>query len=302
MSHSSLSPTILAQQISSTPPSSNIPSIVGAGFRRWAPSLLACAAAPVAAAILSFFISSPAMANICIRMDALSSNGKQCDLRGKGITSLNPGSFAGLPRLASINLKGNKIRTLPEGVFSGLKNLRTIDLGGNNLVNLPATTFNGLEKLENIYLIQNNLVSLPAAIFEGLGNLRVISLWDNNLTSLPDEIFNGLESLEEISLSSNNLFSLSETTFNGLENLDEIRIAHNDLQSLPRNIFKDLYVSNLSLYGNDLVCLPILPSSVSTLNLTATESEEDSQPYQRVSGESGYYKNKLNTHGLQLCQ
>ena len=301
MSHSSLSPTVLAQQISSTPPSSNIPSIVGAGFRRWAPSPLACTVAPVAAAILSFFISSPAMANICIRMDALSSNGKECDLSAKGITSLNPGSFAGLPRLTSIDLKGNKIRTLPEGIFSGLKNLRTISLWGNNLVNLPATTFNGLEKLEEIYLMKNNLVSLPASIFEGLGNLRQIYLWDNNLTSLPDGIFNGLESLEVISLGYNNLFSLSETAFNGLENLDKIYLQHNDLQSLPRNISKDLYVSELHLYGNDLVCLPILPPSVSTLNLTATESEEDRISYE-ILGEIVYFKNKLNTHGLQLCQ
>jgi len=103
-------------------------------------------------------------------------------------------------------------------------------------------------------------------------------------------------------LSSNNLFNLSETTFNGLENLDMIRIMENDLQSLPRNIFKDLYVSELGLYGNDLVCLPILPPSVSTLNLTATEDKEDRQSYSFATGENGYYKNKLNTHGLQLCQ
>jgi len=198
MSHSSLSPLACVTQATSIffqhpvhPSSSNIPFILRAlesrdGQRHaWAvctthcllgPSPLACAAAPVAAAILSFFISSPAMANICIHMNALSSNGKTCNLQNKGITSLNPGSFAGIPRLAAIYLEGNKIRTLPEGVFSGLKNLRTISLRNNNLVNLPATTFNGLEKLETIHLQRNNLVSLPAKIFDKLENLRKIYL------------------------------------------------------------------------------------------------------------------------------
>ncbi|TGG80841.1 MAG: leucine-rich repeat domain-containing protein, partial [Aphanocapsa feldmannii 288cV] len=87
--------------------------------------------------------------NICERMDALSSNGKTCNLSSKKITSLNSGDFDGLSNLQKLYLNNNKLSGLPEDVFNGLSKLRNLRLSNNDLSSLPEDIFAGLSKLQN---------------------------------------------------------------------------------------------------------------------------------------------------------
>ena len=53
------------------------------------------------------------------------------DLRRRGIDALRSDDFAGLRRLAVLELDGNRLTTLPARLFAGLERLREVSLAGN---------------------------------------------------------------------------------------------------------------------------------------------------------------------------
>ena len=165
----------------------------------------------------------PAMAtNICIRNNALSSDGRVCDLERKGITNLKPSDFKGLTRLKTIYLNYNKLESLPSGIFNDLPSLERLGLDGNNLIELPQDIFKGLNSLEAVGIGKNQLVQIPENVFNGLQNLEEIYLGRNNLVTLPAGIFKGLKNLETISLFGNNFIRLPGGIFKDLESLESI--------------------------------------------------------------------------------
>lgn len=231
----------------------------------------------------------PAMAtNICIRNNALSIDGRVCNLRNKGITSLKPGDFKGLPRLKGIHLNYNKLNSLPSAIFNDLPNLEYIGLGYNNLVELPQDIFKGLNRLEEIDINNNQLVQIPENVFNGLQNLEIITMRQNNLVTLPAGIFKGLKNLRIIDVYNNNLIRLPEGIFKDLENLETIFLGGNyNLTSLPSDIFTGLYPSKIYMNDNKMVCMPDLPQTLSYLHL--------------APGKNGW-ENQIDTHGLPPCQ
>ncbi|TGG91606.1 MAG: hypothetical protein ERJ67_07770, partial [Aphanocapsa feldmannii 277cV] len=195
--------------------------------------------------------------NICERFDALSSNRKACDLSSKGISTLSPGDFDGLPNLQYISLHSNALSSLPEDIFAGLSDLRTLYLFGNDLSNLPEDIFAGLSNLGQLWLLNNDLSSLPEDIFDELSDLHTLFLDYNDLSRLPEDIFAGLSNLEQLMLSNNNLSSLPEDIFAELSDLRTLYLNNNDLSSLPEDIFAGLSnLRTLYLYNNDLSSLP----------------------------------------------
>ena len=217
----------------------------------------AATATPLAALSISSSSGHSQTQNICERLDALSSNGKTCNLSSKGITSLSSDDFDSLSNLQTLYLNKNDLSNLPEDIFAGLSNLRTLYLNKNDLSSLPEDIFAGLSNLRTLYLNKNDLTSLPEDIFAGLSNLRALYLNKNNLSSLPQNIFTGLSDLDKLSLDKNDLSSLPENIFTGLSDLRVLYLNKNNLNSLPEDIFDGLSdLDTLSLNKNNLSSLP----------------------------------------------
>ncbi|TGG93091.1 MAG: hypothetical protein ERJ67_04885, partial [Aphanocapsa feldmannii 277cV] len=215
-------------------------------------------AAPTLAALLILSPSAHSQTqNICERLNALSSNGKTCNLSSKGITSLSSGDFDGLSNLRFLHLYNNNLSSLPEDIFAGLSKLNTLWLYSNELSSLPENIFAGLSKLRVLYLHKNELSSLPENIFDELSGLKRLYLYDNDLSSLSEDIFDGLSNLKVISLGNNQLNSLPEDIFAGLSKLDILSLYSNEISSLPEDIFDGLSnIQLIHLHKNDLNNLP----------------------------------------------
>jgi len=158
--------------------------------------------------------------NICERYEALGHrhsygrqlrqgypdyHGQVCNLRNKGITSLKPGDFDGLPNLVSLFLNKNALTTLPEGIFDGLSELRDVNLRNSSLTTLPEDIFDGLSNLEWILLAgslaRGKLTTLPSGLFDGLSSIEHIDISDNpKLDTLPWDIFDGISTVEILRL------------------------------------------------------------------------------------------------------
>lgn len=96
----------------------------------------------------------------------------------RGLTSLKPDDFDGLPGLEELNLDHNQLTTLPEGVFDGLVRLRVLDLSHNQLTTLPEGVFDRLVRLRLLDLSFNHLVGLraDAPLFAKLTVLNALNL------------------------------------------------------------------------------------------------------------------------------
>ena len=171
--------------------------------------------------------------------------------------SFEPGAWAGLPNLRSLNVSEHRLESLEPGMFSGLGKLSRLFLDENRLRSVARGAFDGLRELRLLELQFNELATVPAGAFEGLGNLRDLDLWDNRLSRLPLGAFDGLSSLEELHLSYNRLTSLEPGTFAGLTRLKGLNFYENRLRNLSPGLFKDLSsVERLYLGWNRLGSLP----------------------------------------------
>ena len=124
--------------------------------------------------------------------------GGMLDLSWWNIARLQPGDFAGLAAVTSLDLRHNPLTVLEPGIFDGLASLRGIDLSGNELTSLEPGIFDGLAALGWIHLRSNSLTSLEVGVFDGLTSLTFLDLRDNMLTSTEAGVFDELPSLEDL--------------------------------------------------------------------------------------------------------
>ena len=169
------------------------------------------------------------------------------------ISSLDPGTFAGLTGLRTLNLDNNDLSELPEDVFDGLSALEKLDLASNSLTELPEDIFDPLDdSLIELILNGNNFGTLPADVFDGLDGLQILWLHQAGLTNLPEDIFEPLDdSLWWLTLHGNEFTSLDEDLFDGLTGLQRLYLYDNGLTTLPSGIFEDPGSSLLWLILND---------------------------------------------------
>ncbi|XP_010838796.1 PREDICTED: vasorin [Bison bison bison] len=190
-----------------------------------------------------------------------------------GITTLDAGSFAGLPGLQLLDLSQNQIASLPGGVFQPLANLSNLDLTANRLREITNETFRGLRRLERLYLGKNRIRHIQPGAFDVFDRLLELKLQDNELRALPplrlprllllDLSHNSLSALEPGVLDTANVETLRLAGL-GLRHLDEglfgrLRHLHNlDVAHLAGLVaLQELDLSNLSLQA--------LPHELSTL-------------------------------------
>jgi Leucine-rich repeat (LRR) protein len=95
---------------------------------------------------------------------------------GAGITTLQPGDFAGLARVETVNLKRNAITELPAGIFAGLTSLRVLVLLGNDIHRLPDDFAAGNVALEKIHIFQNAFTTIPDPVLKTLKALPKLNV------------------------------------------------------------------------------------------------------------------------------
>ena len=172
-------------------------------------------------------------------------------------SSFEPGAWAGLSNLRSLNVSEHRLEGLEPGLFSGLGRLSRLFLDGNRLRSVARGAFDGLSELRWLELHINELDAVAAGAFEGLGNLRNLGLRRNRLTRLPLGAFDGLSNLEDLNLGYNRLTSLEPGTFAGLTRLKGLNFYENRLRNLSPGLFKDLSsLERLYLGWNRLGSLP----------------------------------------------
>ncbi|XP_004705892.1 vasorin [Echinops telfairi] len=187
-----------------------------------------------------------------------------------GITTLDVGSFAGLPGLQLLDLSQNEITGLPDGVFQPLANLSNLDLSANRLQEVTNESFRGLRRLERLYLGKNRIRHIEAGAFDALDHLLELKLQDNELRALPplrlprllllDLGHNSLPSLEPGALDAANLEALrlaglglrrlEEGLLGPLHNLHDLDLSDNQLEHVPPAIRGLRGLTRLRLAGN----------------------------------------------------
>ena len=92
-------------------------------------------------------------------------------------SALDAGDFAGLDRIAGLDLGGGGLVAPPAGVFDPLASLTALKLHDNALRSLPAGLFDALAGLVTLRLDGNaGLGSVPDGIFERLGALATLQI------------------------------------------------------------------------------------------------------------------------------
>ncbi|XP_062035783.1 vasorin [Lepus europaeus] len=187
-----------------------------------------------------------------------------------GITTLDAGSFAGLPGLQLLDLSQNQIASLPGGVFQPLANLSNLDLTANRLREITNETFRGLRRLERLYLGKNRIRYIQPGAFDALDRLLELKLQDNELRALPplrlprllllDLSHNSLPALgpgtldaanvEALRLAGLGLRQLDEGLFGRLRNLHDLDVSDNQLEHVPAVIRGLRGLTRLRLAGN----------------------------------------------------
>ncbi|XP_074136104.1 vasorin isoform X2 [Sminthopsis crassicaudata] len=187
-----------------------------------------------------------------------------------GITTLDSGSFVGLPALQLLDLSQNQISILHGGVFQPLANLSNLDLSSNQLQEITNETFRGLRLLERLYLSHNRIHHIQVDAFDTLESLLELKLEDNQLHVLPplhlprllllDLSHNripaleagtfGMSNIESLKLAGLGLSRLDEELFAGLRNLHELDISENQLEAAPAVLRGLRGLTRLTLAGN----------------------------------------------------
>ncbi|XP_037670990.1 vasorin isoform X1 [Choloepus didactylus] len=190
-----------------------------------------------------------------------------------GITTLDAGSFAGLPGLQLLDLSQNQIASLPGGVFQLLANLTNLDLTGNRLREVTNETFRGLRRLERLYLGKNHIRLVQPGAFDMLDRLLELKLQDNELRALPplhlprllllDLSHNSLPGLEPgaldtpkvetLRLAGLGLHQLEEGLLGPLQNLHDLDVSDNQLEQVPPALGALQGLTHLRLAGNSRI-------------------------------------------------
>lgn len=157
------------------------------------------------------------------------------DFNHNQLSRLEEASFAGLPRLDSLQLAHNRLSRLARGTFQNASSLRHLDLSSNLLHVVEQHYFQELVEMEELLLFNNRITQVESPALAGLSNLHKAYLSHNLLTDFP-------------------FFSIQEHSHPFLSTLD---LSSNRMSRLPLEAIWALPAavqSGLFLHNNTLIC------------------------------------------------
>jgi Leucine-rich repeat (LRR) protein len=163
--------------------------------------------------------------------------------------------FAGLERLAFLDMSFNRILNLKHGTFSRLESLIELALDSNLITQISNAVFHGLSSLEVLSLAFNNLESLTNLTFLHLNKVYSLNVKNNKwLINIEPNAFTGINSsLIRLDLSNCKLQFVKKYHFNSLTQLRILNLSNNQISSIEANSFINLNIlTELDLSRNSI--------------------------------------------------
>ncbi|KAM8712464.1 hypothetical protein ACLKA7_012907 [Drosophila subpalustris] len=185
---------------------------------------------------------------------------QQLDLSFNSITHVHHSMFDKMPGLTNLNLKGNGITKIQPDSFLTLKNLRHIDLSLNELDQVSSMLFFKNSELDVIRLNDNpKLSQLPTDGFlsyNGYFTVYFLDLSNCAVGALGHKTFSTMPHLTILKLAWNNINNLPRDTFASLTKLIELDLSNNLIAKLDDMVFKEnSELTKLNLGGNPITSL-----------------------------------------------
>ncbi|XP_053207451.1 insulin-like growth factor-binding protein complex acid labile subunit [Panonychus citri] len=160
-------------------------------------------------------------------------NLQELTLNGCSISSIESGSFNGLPKLTTLRIHNNNFQQVPKEIFTDLDKLEVLQIGGNPFTTINSTSFTTLTSLKSL-----DISRCP------------------HLNIIESGAFTGLESLQSLEISSNpNLKYIESTLFDPLVSLENLILSHNSFSFLdPHLSFIANRIKLFDVRGNPFTC------------------------------------------------
>ncbi|XP_036331448.1 uncharacterized protein LOC118743066 [Rhagoletis pomonella] len=182
---------------------------------------------------------------------------QQLDLSFNSIKKIHHGMFDKMTGLTNLNLKGNGITTIQPDSFLALKSLRHIDLSINDLDQVNAMIFFKNSELDVIRLNDNpRLSQLPTDGFHshnGFFTVYFLDISNCAIGALGHKTFSTMPHLATLKLAWNNINNLERDTFISLTKLTELDLSNNLIARLDELLFmNNNELTKLNLAGNPI--------------------------------------------------
>ncbi|XP_073845667.1 leucine-rich repeat domain-containing glycoprotein 150 [Musca autumnalis] len=182
---------------------------------------------------------------------------QQLDLSFNQIHTVHHGMFDKMSSLTNLNLKGNGLTKIQPDSFLTLKNLRHIDLSINELEQVSSMMFYKNSELDVIRLNDNpRLSQLPTDGFRSYNGYFTVYYFDISncaISSLGHRTFSTMPHLATLKLAWNNINNLDRDTFANLKKLVDLDLSNNLIAKLDELIFMNNNdMAKLNLAGNPI--------------------------------------------------
>ncbi|XP_055919822.1 protein scribble homolog [Eupeodes corollae] len=225
------------------------------------------------------------------------------NLKGNGITKIQPDSFLQLRRLRHIDLSINELDQVSSLLFYKNSELDDIRLNDNpRLSQLPTDGFQSFNKFFNVRMLDVSNCAIGALghkTFATMPNLVTLKLAWNNINNLGRDSFAALNKLVVLDLSNNLIEKLDDLVFMNNNDLTQLNLAGNPIRKLPTRLFmpfaklRDLDVSECDLHfllsdnSNGMSHQYKFFETLRTFNASANQirkiSTEDIMPFKNLS-------------------
>ncbi|EDW02087.1 uncharacterized protein LOC6560515 [Drosophila grimshawi] len=187
---------------------------------------------------------------------------QQLDLSFNSITHVHHTMFDKMPGLTNLNLKGNGITKIQPDSFLTLKSLRHIDLSMNELDQISGMIFFKNSELDVIRLNDNpRLSQLPTDGFisyNGYFTVYYLDLSNCAIGALGHRTFSTMPHLTTLKLAWNNINNLPRATFASLTKLIDLDLSNNLITKLDELCFmENNELTKLNLAGNPITHLSV---------------------------------------------
>ncbi|XP_054737604.1 uncharacterized protein LOC129244038 [Anastrepha obliqua] len=182
---------------------------------------------------------------------------QQLDLSFNNMKHIHHGMFDRMTGLTNLNLKGNGISSIQPDSFLALKSLRHIDLSINDLDQINSMVFFKNSELDVIRLNDNpRLSQLPTDGFHshsGFFTVYFLDISNCAIGALGHKTFSTLPHLATLKLAWNNINNLERDTFASLTKLTELDLSNNLIARLDELLFmNNNELTKLNLAGNPI--------------------------------------------------